>query len=143
MSWSGFRPSDDTQQYGYNVPVNMYAQAALERALELNAALWRRKDFEERASMLAQGMREGGWTASCSQPAANELLCSDTQARLHPVLQALSSGALSRWMARGCMPMKWMAWAANWCDSWDHRSCCGDNCCADAPPVVPCLTITC
>ncbi|EFN57713.1 hypothetical protein CHLNCDRAFT_142936 [Chlorella variabilis] len=59
MSWSGFRPSDDTQQYGYNVPVNMYAQAALERALELNAALWRRKDFEERASMLAQGMREG------------------------------------------------------------------------------------
>lgn len=23
MTWSGFRPSDDQQQYGYNVPVNM------------------------------------------------------------------------------------------------------------------------
>jgi len=59
MSWSGFRPSDDPQMYGYNVPVNMYAQAAVERALQLNAAIWHSKSFEERAGALARTMREG------------------------------------------------------------------------------------
>ena len=38
MSWSGYRPSDDPQTYSYNVPVNMYAVGALERALEINRA---------------------------------------------------------------------------------------------------------
>jgi meiotically up-regulated gene 157 (Mug157) protein len=60
MSWSGFRPSDDPQRYGYNVPVNMYAQGALERALELNAAIWRSQDFEQRAATLARTIRQGG-----------------------------------------------------------------------------------
>ena len=59
MSWSGFRPSDDPQQYGYNVPVNMYAQGALERALQLNTLVWRSKDFEERAGALSRAMRQG------------------------------------------------------------------------------------
>lgn len=64
MSWCGYRPSDDPQQYGYNVPVNMYAQAAVERALELNAAVWRSDEFSEKASKLARTMREGGrWPA--------------------------------------------------------------------------------
>ena len=72
MSWCGFRPSDDLQTYGYNVPVNMYAQAALERALEINAQVWRSASFEERARALADTMRQGavggggggpGWVA--------------------------------------------------------------------------------
>ncbi|KAL4425793.1 hypothetical protein ABPG75_009809 [Micractinium tetrahymenae] len=59
MSWCGYRPSDDPQQYGYNVPVNMYAQAAVERALELNAAIWRSQTFQEKATKLAHTMRQG------------------------------------------------------------------------------------
>lgn len=59
MSWCGFRPSDDQQTYGYNVAVNMYAQAAVERALQLNAAIWRDAAFESKASQLARTMKEG------------------------------------------------------------------------------------
>lgn len=60
MSWCGYRPSDDPQQYGYNVPVNMYAQAAVERALQLNAAIWHSHSFQEKATRLARTMRQGG-----------------------------------------------------------------------------------
>ncbi|GAA2331303.1 glycoside hydrolase family 125 protein [Streptomyces kunmingensis] len=35
MTWSGFRPSDDACAYGYNVPANLCAAAALEGAAEL------------------------------------------------------------------------------------------------------------
>jgi meiotically up-regulated gene 157 (Mug157) protein len=59
MSWSGFRPSDDQQQYGFNIPVNMYAVAAVERACELNKALWKDRDFGRTAAALAESMREG------------------------------------------------------------------------------------
>ncbi|PSC76253.1 glycosyl hydrolase [Micractinium conductrix] len=59
MSWCGYRPSDDPQTYGYNVPVNMYAQAAVERALELNRLVWRDADFEKRAAALAASLRKG------------------------------------------------------------------------------------
>ena len=57
MSWSGFRPSDDQTQYGYNVPGNMYAAASLERVMQLNAAIWRDDDFEERAAELLRSIR--------------------------------------------------------------------------------------
>ena len=63
MSWCGYRPSDDPQTYGYNVPVNMYAQAAVERALELNRLVWRDADFEKRAAALAASLRKGGATS--------------------------------------------------------------------------------
>lgn len=72
MSWSGFRPSDDQQVHCYNVPVNMYAAAALERALELNAHIWRSESFEQRATKLLEGIQQGGQAfhvatrASCS-----------------------------------------------------------------------------
>ena len=57
MSWSGFRPSDDATKYGYNIPGNMYAVAALERAVELNANVWQDADFEQAASHLVAAMR--------------------------------------------------------------------------------------
>ncbi|KAF8070963.1 mug157-like protein [Scenedesmus sp. PABB004] len=41
MVWSAFRPSDDPQQYSYNVPDNMYLWGALSRLAKLNAAVWR------------------------------------------------------------------------------------------------------
>ncbi len=57
MSWSGFRPSDDQNTYGYNVPGNMYAAASLERVLQLNAAIWRDEDFEAQAAELLRSIR--------------------------------------------------------------------------------------
>jgi uncharacterized protein len=57
MSWSGFRPSDDATKYGYNIPGNMYAVAALERAVQLNADVWQDADFERAASHLIAAMR--------------------------------------------------------------------------------------
>ncbi|MGV9967536.1 glycoside hydrolase family 125 protein [Streptomyces olivaceus] len=36
MTWSGFRPSDDACRYGYNVPANLCAAAALDGAAELS-----------------------------------------------------------------------------------------------------------
>lgn len=59
MSWSGYRPSDDPQRYGYNVPVNMYAAGALERALEINAEVWKSPEFAREASRLAGEIRAG------------------------------------------------------------------------------------
>lgn len=35
LSWSGFRPSDDKCQYGYNVPGNMFAAVVLTQLLEI------------------------------------------------------------------------------------------------------------
>ena len=41
MIWSGFRPSDDAQVYGYNTAVNMYVFGAVVRAMKLNDVYWR------------------------------------------------------------------------------------------------------
>ncbi|GAA5204246.1 glycoside hydrolase family 125 protein [Streptomyces thinghirensis] len=35
MTWSGFRPSDDACRYGYNIPANLCAAAALDGVAEL------------------------------------------------------------------------------------------------------------
>lgn len=59
MSWSGFRPSDDATKYGYNIPGNMYAVAALERASQLNADVWHDTAFAGAATRLAATIRCG------------------------------------------------------------------------------------
>ncbi|KAI9001851.1 Six-hairpin glycosidase-like protein [Hyaloraphidium curvatum] len=59
MVWGGFRPSDDAQAHGYNVPVNMYVCAALEKAVLLNAAVWRDPEIEKLAGEMAEQIREG------------------------------------------------------------------------------------
>ncbi|BDA45911.1 Meiotically up-regulated gene 157 protein [Coccomyxa sp. Obi] len=59
MSWSGYRPSDDPQVYGYNVPVNMYAAGALERAVALNERVWRSAGLGAHAARLADDIRQG------------------------------------------------------------------------------------
>ncbi|AAT89996.1 glycosyl hydrolase [Leifsonia xyli subsp. xyli] len=35
MTWSGFRPSDDACEYGYNIPANLFAAQALRQLAEL------------------------------------------------------------------------------------------------------------
>jgi meiotically up-regulated gene 157 (Mug157) protein len=59
MSWSGYRPSDDPQRYAYNIPVNMYAAGALERAAVLNARVWHSAGIGRLAELLAKEIREG------------------------------------------------------------------------------------
>eukprot|EP00884_Botryococcus_braunii_P022907 jgi/Botrbrau1/92/Bobra.0022s0082.1 len=59
MSWSGFRPSDDAQQFGYNIPANMYAVGALERALQLNRVVWQNPFLKEKAERLITTMQSG------------------------------------------------------------------------------------
>jgi meiotically up-regulated gene 157 (Mug157) protein len=59
MTWSGFRPSDDGNTYGYPIPANMYAAAGLERALELNRLIWQSPEFEKKASQLLAGIHSG------------------------------------------------------------------------------------
>lgn len=59
MSWTGFRPSDDQTTYGYSIPSNIYAAAALQRALELNARIWKNDDLRQRAERLLSGIEEG------------------------------------------------------------------------------------
>ncbi|KAG2493684.1 hypothetical protein HYH03_008198 [Edaphochlamys debaryana] len=59
MIWSGFRPSDDPNTYGYNIPVNMYAAGSLERLAELNEMLWRDPALGAAARRLAADIRAG------------------------------------------------------------------------------------
>ncbi|EFJ42804.1 hypothetical protein VOLCADRAFT_107056 [Volvox carteri f. nagariensis] len=59
MIWSGFRPSDDPNTYGFNIPVNMYAAGSLERLVELNKLVWRDPMLGIAAAKLAEDIRQG------------------------------------------------------------------------------------
>ena len=59
MIWSGFRPSDDANMYGYSIPSNMYAASALARSLEINRAIWKDVEFERKASKLLKDVESG------------------------------------------------------------------------------------
>ena len=59
MIWSGFRPSDDANKYGYSIPSNIYAAAALQRALEINQAIWHNEEFKKKASKLLRDVESG------------------------------------------------------------------------------------
>ncbi|MFZ4187948.1 glycoside hydrolase family 125 protein [Streptomyces pseudogriseolus] len=56
MTWSGFRPSDDACVYGYNVPANLCAAAALDGAAEL-AHHAHDTDLADSAALLAAELR--------------------------------------------------------------------------------------
>jgi meiotically up-regulated gene 157 (Mug157) protein len=58
MTWSGFRPSDDACRYGYNVPANLCAAAALDGAADLAGRIGD-TDLADDAASLAAGLREG------------------------------------------------------------------------------------
>jgi meiotically up-regulated gene 157 (Mug157) protein len=82
MIWSGFRPSDDENGYGYSIPSNMYAAGALQRALELNKNIWQSPEFEKLASKLLKevvdGIEKYGIVDSTDYPKDNSLYSSDT-----------------------------------------------------------------
>lgn len=59
MIWSGFRPSDDANKYGYSIPSNMFAASALQKALLLNSKEWNSERLSEKISRLLLSVEEG------------------------------------------------------------------------------------
>ena len=59
MTWSGFRPSDDSCKFGYLIPANMMAVVALGYAVELLEAGYDDKELVERCKALQEDIRDG------------------------------------------------------------------------------------
>jgi len=59
MTWSGFRPSDDPNSYGYSIPSNIYASSALYKILELNTRVWKSQSLHRKASKLLSDIESG------------------------------------------------------------------------------------
>lgn len=59
MSWSGFRPSDDSCTYGYLVPSNLMAIRALENAAEIAEAVYKNVELTEQIRQLQAEIRKG------------------------------------------------------------------------------------
>ena len=59
MVWTGFRPSDDPAQYGYNVPANMFAAVALSELAEMETAVWHDSTMASEVTMLRDGIVDG------------------------------------------------------------------------------------
>lgn len=58
LTWSGFRPSDDSCVYGYLIPSNMLAAVILENMSEIAETVYRDRSFSEETSVLAREIRE-------------------------------------------------------------------------------------
>lgn len=52
MSWSGFRPSDDSCKFGYLIPANMFAVVILNDITEFARTIYQDEALAERASQL-------------------------------------------------------------------------------------------
>lgn len=59
MTWSGFRPSDDRCVYGYLIPANMMAAAALAYAEEICRTVYQNEELAGRCQKLSKEIREG------------------------------------------------------------------------------------
>lgn len=59
MTWSGFRPSDDSCTYGYLIPSNMMAVSALKYAAEIIEVVYNKKQISEKYIGLAEEIRQG------------------------------------------------------------------------------------
>lgn len=59
MTWSGFRPSDDSCELHYNVPGNMFAVVTLRYVAEIAEEVFGDADLAHRAASLEQTIRTG------------------------------------------------------------------------------------
>lgn len=59
MTWSGFRPSDDSCVYGYLIPSNMFAVVVLEYAEEIAAEVYKDDELKEKARLLKEQIDKG------------------------------------------------------------------------------------
>lgn len=59
MTWSGFRPSDDPNKYGYSIPSNVYAASALYKVMEMNRIAWKEDALHQKVSKLLSELEHG------------------------------------------------------------------------------------
>lgn len=59
MTWSGFRPSDDSCTYGYLIPSNMMAVSALNYAAEIIDVIYNKKQIADKYVALAEEIKQG------------------------------------------------------------------------------------
>ena len=59
LTWSGFRPSDDMNTYGYNVPGQMFCIAALGYVQTLASHAWQNDKLAKKAARLAADIQRG------------------------------------------------------------------------------------
>ena len=59
MTWSGFRPSDDPNRFGYSIPSNVYAASALYKVLEMNKVVWKDDVLQKKVVKLLGEIEEG------------------------------------------------------------------------------------
>lgn len=59
MTWSGFRPSDDSCKFGYLIPSNMMAVKAMEYAEEICQECYKEEGLAARCRTLSEAIREG------------------------------------------------------------------------------------
>ncbi|WP_062108925.1 glycoside hydrolase family 125 protein [Bacillus niameyensis] len=59
MTWSGFRPSDDSCTYGYLVPANMFAAVVLDYAAEICETVLNDAELSKECKALGQEIRTG------------------------------------------------------------------------------------
>ena len=58
MTWSGFRPSDDSCTYGYLVPSNMFAAVILAYVKEIAAEVWKDEELSSQAEGLCREIQK-------------------------------------------------------------------------------------
>ena len=79
MTWSGFRPSDDSCKFGYLIPSNMMAAVALDYAGELLQAGFEDPALEVRCESLAAEIRDGIETYGvCDHPKYGRIYAYET-----------------------------------------------------------------
>ena len=59
MVWTGFRPSDDAAQYGYNIPDNMFAAVGLSELADLETSVWHDAAMAAEVGVLRDGIMDG------------------------------------------------------------------------------------
>lgn len=59
MIWTGFRPSDDRAQYGYNIPEEMFAVVALSELADLETSVWHDGPMAAQAIAMRDGVITG------------------------------------------------------------------------------------
>ncbi len=59
MTWSGFRPSDDSCIYGYLIPANMFACVVLGYISEIAKEIYKDSELKEKAEKLRKEIQQG------------------------------------------------------------------------------------
>lgn len=79
MSWSGFRPSDDTCKYGYYIPSNMFASVTLSHIAEIATSIYSDESLADYAANLKTEIDDGiALYATVEHPRHGKIYCYET-----------------------------------------------------------------